>query len=93
MAFVCSTYFYRDVENILQTTRDVVAIPVARDETDVARLTMRRVGLRLLPLLFVLFVCNYIDRTNIAMAKLQMNRDLGFTETAYALGASIFFIG
>lgn len=74
-------------------TRDVVAIPVARDETDVARLTMRRVGLRLLPLLFVLFVCNYIDRTNIAMAKLQMNRDLGFTETAYALGASIFFIG
>src|SRR5262249_25514065 len=34
-----------------------------------------------------------IDRTNIAMAKLQMNHDLRFTETAYAIGASIFFVG
>src|SRR5262245_47105930 len=62
-------------------------------EQDVARMTMRRVSLRLLPLLFALFVCNYIDRTNIAMAKLEMNRDLHFSETAYGVGASIFFLG
>src|SRR5262244_400247 len=60
---------------------------------EVARTTMRRVSMRLLPLLFALFVCNYIDRTNIAMAKLQMNRDLHFSETAYGIGASIFFVG
>ena len=64
-----------------------------RAERDVERMTMRRVSLRLLPLLFTLFVCNYIDRTNIAMAKLQMNRDLHFSETAYGIGASIFFVG
>src|SRR5262244_3005927 len=64
-----------------------------RPERDVERMTMRRVSLRLLPLLFTLFVCNYIDRTNIAMAKLQMNRDLHFSETAYGIGASIFFVG
>jgi ACS family tartrate transporter-like MFS transporter len=62
-------------------------------ETDLARTTMRRVSLRLLPLLFALFVCNYVDRTNIAMAKLQMNRDLHFSTAAYGLGASIFFAG
>jgi len=58
-----------------------------------ARATMRQVSLRLLPLLFTLYVCNYIDRTNIAMAKLQMNRDLHFSDTAYGFGASIFFAG
>jgi len=50
--------------------------PVARDDSEVAQATMRRVSLRLLPFLFVLFVFNYIDRANVAMAKLQMNRDL-----------------
>jgi len=54
---------------------------------------MRRVGRRLLPLLFALFVCNYVDRTNVAMAALQMNRDLHFSGTAYGLGTGIFFLG
>ena len=54
---------------------------------------MRRVSLRLLPLLFTLFVCNYLDRNNVAMAKLQMSSDLGFSESVYGFGASIFFVG
>jgi MFS family permease len=49
--------------------------------------------LRLFPLLFALFICNYVDRSNVAMAKLQMNRDLHFSETAYSLGVSLFFVG
>ena len=65
----------------------------AEAEPAFARATMRLVSLRLLPLLFTLFVCNYIDRVNIGMARLQMNRDLRFSETAYGLGASIFFVG
>src|SRR5215475_6011751 len=65
----------------------------AQDEQNLAQMTVRKVSLRLLPLLFALFICNYIDRTNIAMAKLQMNRDLHFSETAYGIGASIFFVG
>ena len=54
---------------------------------------MRRVSLRLLPFLFVLFIFNYIDRTNIGIAALQMNRDLGLSASAYGLGAGIFFLG
>src|SRR5262245_49494956 len=66
---------------------------IDRDETDLAQTTMRRVSLRLLPFLFVLYVCNFLDRTNVAIAALQMNRDLHFSATAYGLGSGIFFIG
>jgi hypothetical protein len=48
---------------------------------------MRRVSLRLLPLLFLLDICNFLDRTNVAIAALQMNRDLHFSATAYGFGA------
>jgi ACS family tartrate transporter-like MFS transporter len=61
--------------------------------TDLARTTMRRVSLRLLPFLFVLYVCNFLDRTNVAIAALQMNRDLHFSATAYGFGAGIFSLG
>src|SRR5262245_8319533 len=61
--------------------------------TELARTTIRKVSLRLLPFLFVLFICNYLDRTNVAIAALQMNRDLRFSASAYGLGAGIFFIG
>jgi ACS family tartrate transporter-like MFS transporter len=65
----------------------------AHEECDLARVTLRRISGRLLPLLAILFLCNWIDRTNVAIAALQMNRDLHFTATAYGFGAGIFFIG
>jgi ACS family tartrate transporter-like MFS transporter len=68
-------------------------IPGARDDSDLARSTVRRVSGQLLPLLFALFVCNYIDRFNVGIAALQMNRDLGLSASAYGLGAGIFFLG
>jgi len=46
-----------------------------------------------LPLLFSLFVFNYVDRMNVSMAALQMNRDLGLSATAYGFGVGIFFWG
>lgn len=66
---------------------------IGGDDTELARTTMRRVSRRLIPLLLVLFICNYIDRTNVAIAKLQMSADLGFSDTAYSFGVSIFFVG
>jgi len=52
-----------------------------------------RVTRRLLPLLFACYVAAYLDRVNVGFAKLQMLRDLRFSETVYGLGAGIFFIG
>lgn len=53
----------------------------------------RKVSWRLLPFLFLLFVVAYLDRMNISFAKLQMNNDLGFSDTVYGVGAGLFFIG
>jgi len=35
----------------------------------------------------------YIDRTNISMAALTMNKDLGLSTSVYGIGAGIFFLG
>jgi len=76
------------------TTVDPAAdAQVASAERDFARKTMRRVSVRLLPFLFVLYVFNYVDRTNVSIASLQMNHDLGLSATAYSFGVSIFFAG
>ena len=48
---------------------------------------------RLLPLIFVVYVANYLDRTNVGLAALQMNRELGLSSAAYGFGAGVFFIG
>jgi len=53
----------------------------------------RRIGWRLMPLLFVSYVISYIDRVNVGFAKLQMLDDLHFSAVVYGLGAGIFFIG
>jgi sugar phosphate permease len=47
----------------------------------------------LLPFLFVLYVANYLDRTNIAYATLGMKGDLGLTDSVFGTASGIFFIG
>lgn len=78
------------------TTATRLGPPVSpeRDDSELAQTTMRRVSWRLIPFLFVLFVCNYLDRNNIGIAKLQMGRDLSWlSESVYGFGAGVFFIG
>jgi MFS family permease len=48
---------------------------------------------RLIPFLFLCYLCAYLDRINVAFAKLQMLGDLGFSEAVYGFGASVFFVG
>jgi ACS family tartrate transporter-like MFS transporter len=58
---------------------------------DMERRTFRKVILRLMPILIVAFVLNYIDRTNIGFAALTMNRDLGLSAIQFGFGAGILF--
>ena len=55
--------------------------------------TYRKVALRLIPLLFLCYIAAYLDRVNVAFAKLQMAQALQLSESVYGLGAGIFFIG
>jgi sugar phosphate permease len=52
-----------------------------------------RIGWRLLPFLFLLYVANYLDRTNIGYAKLGMKGDWGLTDSVFGTASGIFFIG
>ncbi len=54
---------------------------------------MRKVALRLIPFLAVAYFLNYIDRSNIGVAKLTMSQDIGLTETTFGIASAIFFIG
>ena len=54
--------------------------------------TVAKVMRRLIPFIVLLYLLNYLDRVNVAFAKLTMNQDLGFSESAYGLGAGIFFV-
>jgi MFS transporter, ACS family, tartrate transporter len=54
---------------------------------------LSKIAWRVVPLLTLAYVVNYLDRTNIGVASLTMNKDLGFTPTQYGLGAGILFIG
>jgi MFS transporter, ACS family, tartrate transporter len=60
---------------------------------DVARRARRRVALRLLPYVFLMYVIAYLDRTNLATAALQMPHDLGFDYRVVGFGAGIFSLG
>jgi len=57
------------------------------------RATLAKVGWRLLPFLLLLYVVAWLDRVNIGFAALQMNADMGFSDTVYGFGAGVFFIG
>ena len=53
----------------------------------------RKIALRLVPFLMLLYMVAFLDRVNISFAALTMNRDLGISDTLYGFAAGIFFLG
>ncbi len=66
---------------------------IAATESQKLSLVLRKVGWRLLPFMLLLYVAAYLDRINVSFAGLQMNRDLGFSDAVFGLGAGMFFVG
>ncbi|HEY6206848.1 MAG TPA: MFS transporter [Chthoniobacterales bacterium] len=62
-------------------------------QADLGESARGRIAWRLLPFLFLLYIANYIDRTNIAYATLGMKGDLGLTDSVFGTASGIFFIG
>ncbi|KAI7910707.1 phthalate transporter [Pyricularia oryzae] len=55
---------------------------------------LRKVDGRLLPLLILMYLFNFLDRSNLAQARQgTLEADLGMTGTDFNLATSIFFIG
>lgn len=61
---------------------------------DRADVILRRAAWRLIPVMMLMYVVSYLDRTNISFARLTMGADIpGFTPEVYGFGAGIFFWG
>ena len=69
-----------------------VPMTLSSELPEVGARTRRRVALRLLPFVFLIYVVNYIDRVNVSFANLRMSADLGFSDRVYGLGVGIFYI-
>jgi ACS family tartrate transporter-like MFS transporter len=54
---------------------------------------IRKVKWRLLPMAMVLFFMSLLDRTNISIASLDMNKDLGISFEQYGFALSVFYLG
>jgi len=51
----------------------------------------RKLFWRVLSLNIALMFVNYLDRTNLAFAAVQLNKDIGLSHEVYGLGAGLFF--
>lgn len=53
----------------------------------------RKVWRRILPVLCAVFFCAWLDKINIGFAALQMNAELGLSNTSFGLAAGFFSLG
>lgn len=54
---------------------------------------VRKVTLRIIPFVFLLYIVSYLDRANIGYAALQMNAELALSAEAFGFVSGIFFLG
>ncbi len=74
------------------TQAGTIPIP-SEDEAFLQRSALSKVAWRLLPVLTLAFIFNYIDRTSVGFAALTMNSALGLSATEFGWGAGILFAG
>ena len=55
--------------------------------------TLRRVSIRIVPFVMALYFVNYLDRTNLGIARSHISAELQLSATMFGLAAGIFFIG
>ena len=60
---------------------------------DLEKRVLRKITLRIVPFVMLLYFIAFIDRVNIGFAALTMNKDLGFSPSVFGFGAGIFFLG
>jgi MFS transporter, ACS family, tartrate transporter len=52
-----------------------------------------KIGWRLMPVLILSYILNYLDRNNVGFAGLTMNQAIGLTAAQLGFGAGVFFAG
>ncbi len=60
---------------------------------DLESRVIKKLTVRIVPFIMLLYFVAYLDRINIGFAALTMNKDIGLSEAAFGFGAGIFFLG
>lgn len=60
--------------------------------TDLYSSTMKQLNIKIIPFIIICYFVANLDKTNISIAALQMNADLGLTASMYGLGVGMFYI-
>jgi MFS family permease len=72
--------------SVSTTTKELLDKPVLKS-------AIAKAVRRLMPMLVILYVVAFLDRTNVGFAQDALAADKGVSAGAFALGAGIFFIG
>ncbi|GFP59743.1 uncharacterized transporter C1002.16c [Trichoderma asperellum] len=63
-----------------------------RQEAALARKILFKIDTRVMPILALLLLCSFLDRTNVGNAKiLGLESDVGITDTQYSQGLAVFY--
>ena len=79
-----------------KTDDEDIPTPAVHRRVDIVAETvvLRKVALRLLPFLFLLYIVNILDRMNVGFARLRMLEDLDLSEGVYSLASGLcFYVG
>ncbi|OAJ55130.1 MFS transporter [Paraburkholderia ginsengiterrae] len=61
--------------------------------SELERRVSRKLMLRIIPFVMLLYFVSFLDRVNVGFAALSMNKAIGLSPTAFGLGGGLFFIG
>jgi MFS family permease len=77
--------------SIIQNT--AISPPSLGSLDDREKAIFTKMAWRILPLLTIAYIVNFLDRTNVGFAALTMNHDVGLTASQFGYGAGILFLG
>ena len=63
------------------------------DHEQIEKSTISKVMRHILPFMMLCYFISYLDRINVGMAAITMNKSLGLSPMIYGAGASIYFLG
>ncbi|KAF8887156.1 major facilitator superfamily domain-containing protein [Infundibulicybe gibba] len=80
-------------ENVVPADPDALPLPGSQERIIAERKLVRKLDMRVLPTIFLIFIMNYIDRNGVTTARLKgMEQDLGITDIQYATVIAILFV-
>ncbi|TKA77802.1 hypothetical protein B0A49_00930 [Cryomyces minteri] len=83
-----------DVPNRRMEAPPLVRVMTQEDRVRTEKALLRKIDLRLLPMIILMYIMNYLDRNNIAAARLAgLQDDLKLTSVQYQTSVSILFVG